>query len=243
MDNQQVNSAEPTQPAVPSFADLVGETPGADASPQQDQQAAPAIDWDAEKTRWETTLAEKEAALAQTQAQFQQLQTAAQQFVAQDLAQKRAVTQKQRDEALDQGEITAAQYRAQVDAEVAQERAQMEQQVRQALLPVWTQEYAASKGLSAEETAQLRGVPMEAVEWTVQTIVTNRGRDQKVRDEIEQLKRSMQAQGVVQQGVTRTATGAAAGVPASEFAADDHLGRLRGALSALGHAELIGVRD
>lgn len=237
-------SADPNAVAVPSFAELVGETPSVDVSPQPEvEQPSVVIDWDAEKTRWETTLAEKEAALAQTQAQFQQLSAAAQQVVAQQAAQERATQEASLDAQLDNGDITPAQYRAEMKRTVAQERAQLEQQVKHALLPVWTQEYAASKGLTADETKQLSGVPMEAVEWTVQTIVTNRERDRKVRDEIEQLKRSMQAQGVVQQGVTRTATGAAAGVPASEFAADDNLGRMRSALSGLGHLDLIGARD
>lgn len=238
MDGQNVQGAGSGVVATPQQG-----VPGAPGSPHNEQTVAAQIDWDSDENPLKAKLAEQQAALEAANAERLRIQQAAQHYAAQQAAQQLAEQQRQRDIALENGEMTAAEYKAAIDRERQQERAALEAQLKEVLTPVWAREFAQQEaqrhGLSADEVKELETVAPEAIPFVAQRIARERQMKQTFEERIAQLERSMGAQQIVHNGVTRTATGVTANNAPQQYD-QGSLGHLRAALASIGATDLIG---
>lgn len=218
-------------------------TPEGTVAPPQDQAAAtPQIDWDSDDNLYKQRLAEREAELQRISSQYNQLQSVARDYANQELERQRQERISRLDREYEDGNLSGEAYRQALQREADERVNAIKQQAQAALMPLWVQEYAGQQGLSAEEAKELQGIPAEAVEWTIQRIKADRDRNKKFQDELDQLKRSIEARQVVNEGVTRTAGGTGGGAAPGDFPKGS-LAHLRAALAEAGQMDLIGPRS
>lgn len=181
--------------------------PAAGAVPDN-ENAAPTIDWEADDNPYKGRALEYETRL-QRAARLEQENQQYRQAYAQAAAAAEAAQRQADKRAFQNGDIDAEEYDRRVNDAIARRDAMWQQ----TLTPYVTRDYADTvaqqHGLTAEEKEELYGLDGHAMDFAARQIVQRRNlvpttEVQSLREELEQLRRSMAAGQIVASGATQT---------------------------------------